>query len=243
MIRASSTSSSTAVDDVLRPIIRLLKASGISDSEIISVVRARCRAYRSESVTGSWLGNADVMQLPEILSLWMHDQEFVGSTGAPCKLNLSPEVPSFRQLVAKAGVTIPPRHALKQLEALGAVQICDKGRKVRLVSNVLFSVSGRRFLSAPSIVAIRWLAESIEHNVLDRPGVLEGRMQRSAFLSVDPKQLPEIERFVRLSGQAFLDTIDQKLRLCSKRSRTGSEPRYGVGVYAFIDRPSRAKRR
>lgn len=242
MTRAPS--SSLVVSGVLRPIVRLLKASGVSDSEIVSAVRAWCRDYRCESVTGAWLGHADVMQLSEILSLWMHDTAFVGNTGVPCKLSLLRGSPSFRELVAKANVTVPTQRALDQLKALGAIQICDKGRKVRLVSNVLFSVVGRRFVSAPSFDAIRRLAETIEHNVFDKPGVLEGRMQRSAFaLSVDPRQLHEIERFVRLSGQAFLDSIDEKLRLCPKRKRSGNGPKYGVGMYAFIDRPKKSPRR
>jgi len=244
MNRTARIPSPVAVSEVFRPIVRLLKASGIADSEIVSAVTASCRDYRNEPVRGLWLSGDEFMQLPDILSAWMQDTAFTESSGEPCKLHLSRQSPSFQELVKKAGVAVPFQEALRQLKARGAVQLCDRGKMVRLVSHVLFSARGRRFLSPPNFNAIRRLAETIENNVLGKRGNVHARMQRSAYsLSLNPKQFQEAERFVRLSGQTFLDTVDEKLRLCSRPNHLGYGRLYGVGIYTFIETSKTLKRR
>jgi hypothetical protein len=101
---------------------------------------------------------------------------------------------------------------------------------------------GKRFLAAPMLNEIRRFAETIEHNVCNDPGPYEGRMQRSAYsATLDPEQFAEVQRFVRLSGQTFLDAVDEKLASCSLPSGHKRSLKYGVGVYVFVDRT--AKRR
>jgi hypothetical protein len=221
---------------VVRPLVRLLKASGIRDLAILSAVGLSCKKYACEPVTGCWLDGARFSELSEILSVWTQDPDFSDENGEPCKLNLGRKSPCLRDVLRKCGVRTHPDQTLEELRKLGAVQPCERNR-LRLVSNVLFSARGKNFLAVPSFNAIRRLTETIEHNVLDNPGALEGLMQRSAYcLSLDQRQFNEVQRFIRLGGQAFLDAVDEKLRLSvTHEKRKG--PRYGVGVYVFMDPP------
>jgi hypothetical protein len=135
-----------------------------------------------------------------------------------------------------------PGVALGHLQALGSVRVCENGHKVRLVSHVLLATMGKKFLVAPMLNQIRKFAETVEHNVCNTPGPFDGRMQRSAqSTTLDPEQVTEVQRFVRLSGQAFLDGVDEKLASCSLSGGHKGGLTYGVGVYVFVDRT--AKRR
>jgi Family of unknown function (DUF6502) len=224
---------------VFRPLVRLLKASGIRDLTILAAVGLTCKKYANEPVTGCWLDGARFSQLSEILSVWMQDPDFSDENGEPCKLNLGRKSPCLSDVLRKSGVLAHPDQTLEELRELGAVQVCGRNR-LRLVSNVLFSVRGKNFLAVPSFNAIRRLAETIEHNVLDSPGALEGLMQRSAYcLSLDQRQFNEVQRFVRLGGQTFLDAVDEKLRVSVTHEKRRAGPRYGVGVYVFVDPPAR----
>jgi hypothetical protein len=99
---------------------------------------------------------------------------------------------------------------------------------------------GKSFLAAPLLNEIRKFAETLEHNVCNSPGPYKGRMQRSAHsTTLDPEQFTEVQRFVRLSGQTFLEGVHEKLASCSlpRGHKRGLE--YGVGVYVFVDRTAK----
>jgi hypothetical protein len=173
--------------------------------------------------------------------VWAGDPAFIDEAGSPVKLTLEggpgpgPRADSFPYLLKKAGVSLAADRALEQLRALGSVQRCDRGRRVRLVSHVLTGVMGDRFLAAPMLDAIRRFAETVEHNLCASPAAAERRMHRSAgCASLDPRELGEVQRFVRSSGEAFLDAVDEKLHSCARKDAK-ERLRYGVGVYVFMD--------
>jgi hypothetical protein len=84
---------------------------------------------------------------------------------------------------------------------------------------------------------IRRFAETVEHNLCDDPGPGGGRIHRWAqCASLDPKEIPEVQRFIRLNGQTFLDAVDEKLGSCAlKGNNKHGGVRCGVGIYAFAD--------
>jgi len=235
---ATRRMSETAVFDVLRPIVRILKASGIEEQLLLSAVREAYRAKSSSPVVrGVWLDHSKFVSLADAVTVWARDPEFIDETGSPMKLSIKPGPRSFASLLKKAHVSIRAEYALRDLETLGSVRVCDAGRRVRLASHVLLTVSGKRFLAAPMINEIRRFAETVEHNLCERPGPTEGRMHRWAQCdALDPRQFTEVQRFVRLGGQTLLDAVDEKLGSC--RARRGERKRitYGLGMYVFVDK-------
>lgn len=227
--------------DVLRPLIHLLRAAGIPESTVRAGSERAYRLYAHTRPRGTWLGSAPFAELADILMVWARDPSFIDEKGVPLRLSRGAGPGSFAVLARRAGVTIGSRRALAHLLALGAVRRCDRGRRVRLVSNVLIGVMGGRFLVAPMLDAVRRFCETVEHNLCEPHGAGDGRLHRWAdAASLDLRQLPEMQRFVRSSGQSFLDAVDEKLAACSaprprRRARNGLP--YGVGVYVFMDEP------
>jgi len=175
--------------------------------------------------------------------VWARDPEFIDDTGSPMKLRVGGGPSSFQSLMKKARVAIEADRALEQLQALGSVQRCDRGRRVRLVSNVLLTVAGNQFVAVSLLDAIRRFAKTIEHNLDVKPGSIQGRMNRLAYCaSLDPAQFVEVQRFVRLSGQAFLDAVDEKLSSCRLENNKKHGLYYGVGIYVTVEKPQKPRR-
>jgi hypothetical protein len=218
----------------LRPVMRILKRSGIGDETIMDAVSAICRQYRTEPACGIACDSARVRALADILMVWSRDPEFIDERGLPMDLHLGKFDLSFGYLLKKARISVPELEAVEQLCALRAVQLCDRKRKVRLKSRVLISATGYRFLISPVLDEIRRFAETVEHNICEAPSALDGRMQRTTLCaSLDPKRLIEVQSFARQTGQSFLEALDEKLGSCTSRGKRGLE--YGAGVYIFVD--------
>jgi len=249
--RTTIKGSRRIVFDVLRPVVRILRVSGFSEEEIQSVVARACKLYARSPARGIWLDQTHglgldqerVTELMNLLRVWSQEPDFVDQSGQPKRLSLE-GAGSFRALLRRAKCSLASRRTLEQLQALGSVQLCDRGRRVRLLSNVLIVVVGNRFVVAPSIDSIRRFAETIEHNLCEgtRPG--EGRIHRwAACDALDPTQLGEVQRFVRSNGQTLLEALDEKLISSSTPRGRRRGISYGVGLYVFIDKPRRAHRR
>lgn len=229
-------SQSTAFD-VMRPIVHLLRTSGVAAGDVRSATERALRGYAHVPARGAWLDRACFQELADVLMVWAGDPEFIDEAGSPVRLTLEgrPRPRSFPYLLKKAGVSLAADRALEQLSTLGSVQRCDRGRRIRLVSHVLSGLMGERFLAAPMLDAIRRFAETVEHNLCARHDAAQHRMQRWAgCASLDPRHLREVQRFVRSSGEAFLDAVDEKL-LSSARKDAKARLRYGVGIYVFMD--------
>ncbi|MGH8260293.1 MAG: hypothetical protein ACREUG_11435, partial [Steroidobacteraceae bacterium] len=134
--------------------------------------------------------------------------------------------------------------ALAQLRLVGSIRPCDRGRRVRLLSNVVIPVMGRQFIAPPMLDSIRRFAETVEYNLCEGPRPGEGRMHRWAICAaLDPSQLGEAHRAVRSTGQTFLEAIDEKLGSCA--TKPGAKRRgvtFGVGLYVFVDEPKKNRR-
>lgn len=238
--------------DVLRPVVRILRLSGYTEEMIRSALNRACRRYARSPVRGAWLESthglgldrARVITLMNVLRVWSQNPEFVDEKGQPKPVTLGDGPGSFRALLRSAKCNLAISRAVEQLKALGSVQLCDRGTRMRLLSNVLIVVAGNRFVVAPSIDAIRRFAETIEHNLCagSRPG--EGRIHRwAACEALDASQLEEIQRYVRSNGQIFLEALDDKLSSSKLRRSRRRAISYGVGFYVFTDRPPRNRRR
>ena len=249
--RTTITGSNRVVFDVMRPVVRILRVSGFSEQEIRSVVARACKLYARSPARGIWLDQthglgldqARITELMNLLRAWSQDPEFVDQSGQPKRLSLE-GAGSFRALLRRAKCSLTSTRTLEQLQALGSVQLCDRGRRVRLLSDVLVPVKRNRFAVAPMLNSLRWFEESLEHNLCDNPRRGEGRLHRWVICAdLNPVRLVEVERYVRSNGQTLIESIDEKLSSCSLRSSKRRGITYGVGLYVFIDRPKKRPRR
>jgi len=238
---ATRRMSETAVFDVLRPIVRILKASGIEEPAVHAAVGSAYRRYRHSPIRGVWLDRSHFMELVNIVMTWARDPEFIDEAGSPMKLSVRSGPHSFASVVKKARASVNPSVALRHLQALRSVRLCNNSRDARLLSHVLLTVTGKRFLTVPMLNEIRRFAETIEYNSCETPGSVDGRMHRWAeSASLAPSQFAEVQRFVRLSGQALLDSVDEKL--LSSEDQSGKDGLgYGVGIYVFLDTKPRSR--
>jgi hypothetical protein len=228
--------------EVLRPVVHVLRACGIPESVLrVESERAYGR-YARISSRGVWTARACFPQLARILTVWSRDPAFIDEAGSPRRLPLGAGAGSFAALLRKAAVSLTASEAIGYLQALECIRRCDRGRRVRLASNVLLGLMGSRFLAAPMLDAVRRFAETAELDLCGRRAV-DTRMHRWADCArVDPRQLPELQRFVRSSGQTFLEAVDEKLLACAVPRRGAAARRtvrrglrYGVGVYVHLD--------
>jgi hypothetical protein len=230
------------VPRILRPAVRLLKSAGVSDAAIIEAVSNACRQHAREKVRGIEIGFDRLRELVDIVILWARDPEFVDDQGAPKQLSLVNEGATFQRLVSKSRVSMGTQDAVKHLCELRSARLCDKNRKIRLLSHVVLSVTPRHFVVAPVLDEMRRFLETIEHNVCTNAQAWEGRMQRTVMCwSLDPARFSEAQRFVRQNAQSFLDALDEKLSTCRSRERD-SGLSYGAGVYVFVDQSSARRR-
>lgn len=249
--RGSMRGSRQVVFQVMRPVVRILRVSGFSEQEILSEVSRACRLYASTPARGIWLDKthglgldqARITELMNLLRVWSQNPEFVDESGQPKRLSVDSGVGSFQALLRRAKCSLASRRTLAQLQALGSVQLCDRGRRVRLLSDVLVPVKRKRFAVAPMLNSLRWFEESLEHNLCDSPRRGEGRLHRWVICAdLNPARLVEVERYVRSNGQTLVESIDEKLSSCALRSAKRRGITYGVGLYAFIDGPRKRPR-
>jgi hypothetical protein len=247
---ATLRGSHRAVFDAMRPIVRILRISGFADDTIRSAVGRACHLYARSPARGIWLDHtrglgldqARIAELTNLLRVWSQDPDFVDQTGHPKRLILTGGAGSFRALLRRANCSLSGQRALAHLRSLGSVQPCDRGRRVRLVSDVLIPVKGKRFVVAPVIESIRWFGETLEHNLCEGPRPGAGRWHRWAICTaLDPARLSEIERHVRSIGQTAIESIDEKLSTCAMRGAKRGIT-YGVALYVFVDRSKRRRR-
>ncbi len=225
---------------LLRVIVHLLRASGIPERALRSMSERFYRQYARTPARGIWLDCARFLQLAQALGVWARDPEFIDETGSPMRLRcaggLHPGPGSFPYLLKKAGVAIGARSALAQLQAFGSIRRCDRGQRVRLVSDVLRGVMGDRFLAGPMLDSIRRCAETVEYNVCGKPAAADGLMHRwTGCAALDARRLDEVQRFVRSNGQQFLDAVGEKFHSCAGRAAR-KRLCYGVGLYVYVDR-------
>ena len=240
------------VFNVIRPVVRILRVSGFSAEEILSEIARACKLYARTPARGIWLDKthglgldqARITELMNLLRVWSQNPEFVDENGQPKRLSLDIGASSFQALLRRAKCSLPSARILAQLQALGSVQLCDRGKRVRLLSDVLVPVKRKRFAVAPMLNSLRWFEESLEHNLCDSPRRGEGRLHRWVICAnLNPTRLVEVERYVRANGQTLVEAIDEKLSSCAVGSSKRRGITYGVGLYAFMDRPAYKPRR
>jgi len=221
---------------VLRPIVRMLRSAGVSQAQMIECIQQAAEEHSGDTVCGR-LGSDTrrdaIAALLEVTTAWARSSEWTDGTGRPRELSLRADDPKgFAALVREAEPELSPAAALEQLKSLQVVRLVRNDESVRLLSPVII----HRALDT-NLETLRGFAETLEHNLF-RPRNAAARMQLVASrLSLDPARFEEFGRFIRRSGESFLESADEALGayVTSQRDR-GAQ--FGVGVFVFYDGPS-----
>jgi hypothetical protein len=226
---------------VLRPVVRLLRAAGVTEEIILAHVSRALALHRQDTVRGRLdapMTQAHVRALGNLLARWSRSAEWAGADGMPRDLPIvAGEAGGFAELVAAVSSTLRADEALALLEQFGTVVRVADGQRVRLLSAALLHASDEGFAAEPVLADLRRFARTIEYNVFEKGASGPGRFQMSTLRAhLDPAQLEAFDRYLRRSGQVFLTAADDEL---ARYEDPGvKEPEgFGVGVFMFREDP------
>ena len=171
--------------------------------------------------------------LAEVTAAWARSSEWTDSIGQPRELSLHADDPKgFAALVRHAQPELSPAAALEQLKRLEVVRLVRNDESVRLLTPVIIHHALDTHLES-----LRRFAETLEHNIF-RPRNAAARMQLVASrLSLDPARFEDFAKFIRRTGQSFLESAYDALGAYVTDQRDRGTP-FGVGVFVFCDRAS-----
>jgi len=237
--------------DALRPILRLLVASGLSVSEILSLARKALRRHAHEPVRGRLQEGAEQTLLgpaAAVTSAWRQEPRWTDETGEPRLLALTGTGDdSFAALVAAVAPESNPKLLLAELRRSRTVAAAP-GKRLRLIAKSIVFADPSRFDVASLLTHLRRYAETLEFNVLDSKRPADGLLERSAHaFDLDEAQFPEFDRYMRHQLETLVAAGDAQLRQYQVKEPDAPKSAYGFGVYLFRDKPaaknSRKKRK
>lgn len=236
----------------LRPLLRVLLASGLTPVELKALLARGLREHRKEALRGQWQDNAfeNLMgAAAAVASTWRQGVRWLDAQGEPRALSLTRAgTGSFADLVKEASPGIDPRAALADLERTETVVRLPRGQ-VRLVARAVVLTDGDRFDAVGVLTHLRRFLEMIEHNVFELDDPSEGFLERAVHAAnLDPARFEEFSRYFRRQLEAFVLAGDTTLRKYEVKEPNAPTSAYGFGVYVFRDaekpaKPSRRTRR
>lgn len=224
---------------VVRPIVRVLRAAGLTEAQITGCVAEAVRQHTADQTRGH-LGSGTrrdtLTALAEITALWARSPDWTDSAGRPRELSLRPGDPKgFAALVHTAEPRLSATEALAQLRRHEVVRLAPNAQSVRLVTHVLLQPMGSGFAVEATLKDLRRFAETLEHNIFARAAGQPGRMQRMASrMALNPARFQDFERFVMRNGQIFLESADDILGTYVAREGRGGAG-FGVGLFVYQD--------
>lgn len=226
---------------VLRPIVRLLRAAGVTEEVIHAQVTRALALHRQDTIRGRLdapMSQETVRGLSDVLGRWSRSPEWAGPDGMPRDLALADEEPkSFPALVGTMKPRMAANEALELLERFGAVTRVAEGRRVRLLSAVLLITAEDGFAAEPILTDLRRFARTIEYNVFEKGASGPGRFQMSTLrANVDPARADEFGRYVRRTSSVMLTAADDELARYENLDVEQPEC-FGIGVFMFRDDP------
>jgi hypothetical protein len=240
MLDASTQSSrvKSSARILIRRVVRILKACGISDSELREIFGQEIST--SASMVQSHVSSATARQIitcSDVVLKWRRDSKFLTSEGLPGLLSLRGVSSNFSELVHSVSPSDDPSELLMTLKELGVVRMTES-ESIELISESVVACSGREgsvIASEPVLEHICGFLGSVEYNLFDKPSRARGRFERACYASVSDKLVPVLENLVSSRGQDFVDIIDEWLARRAIRPTNGAETvLVGAGAYVFI---------
>ena len=226
------------VGELLEPLVRLFMAGGLSADDIRRQVQTAIdrQHFNSDAPASLNLGSRQ-RDCMEVMCVWRRNREFLGTDGLPIALPEGGAGPSFESLCRASGVASDPHSLLETLKSFGAVKVLTSGHiEAQTPTFLLGNPDSKGEIAADGVIKqIAGFVRSVEHNVLEAPGVGRTRFERACSVVVPAELVPIFERTVRERGQLFVDVLDEWL----ERHRDQASPsnqyfEVGAGAY-FLD--------
>lgn len=243
--RGPASSRSALAYRSLRPLLRILIASGLTAGELKAMLRRALREHRKESVHGEWQESAFENLLgaaAAIASTWRQGVRWLDEHGEPRTLTLTRAgTGSFAELVKEASPAADPRAALADLERTGTA-VRQPKNAIRLVGRAIVFTNPDHFDAVGILTHLRRFLEMLEHNVFELDDPADGYLERAAHAAnLDPARFAEFNRYFHRQLEAFVLAGDATLRKYEVKEPGAPTGAYGFGVYVFRDADPAAK--
>ena len=236
-----------------RPLSRLLLASGLTATELHSLLERAIREHGREKVRGTWQDDAFETLLgsaAEVVSTWRQGVRWLDAQGEPRPLTFTRAgTGSFAELMKEAVPGSDPRAVLADLERTKTVAREAKG-EIRLIGRAVVFTGADQFDAIGVLTHLRRFVEMLEHNVFEIDDPAEGLLERAVHAAnLDPKRFAEFNRVMRRHLESFVLAGDTTLRDYVVKEPNAPTGAYGFGVYVFKDpnepkpSPRRTRRR
>jgi hypothetical protein len=223
----------------LRPLSRLLLASGFTPAELRALVARAVEEHGRERVRGTWQENAFESLLGSaaaVVSTWRQGVRWLDGEGEPRPLTLTRTGSgSFADLVREAAPGMGPQAVLADLERTETVVRQPRG-EIRLVGRAIVLAGSDQFEAIGVLTHLRRFLEMVEHNVFELDDPSEGLLERAVHAAnLDPERFAEFNRVMRRHLEAFVLAGDATLRDYAVKEPGAPTGAYGFGVYVFRD--------
>jgi hypothetical protein len=224
----------TPASAILRPLLRVLIAAGLTEQELLEICARQVQHVRKT------LGRQRLRPLEyegpgleRIISRWITDTTFLDE-GGPAVLNYSGRR-SFKVLVRRASVRMSPQLALRGLRRHRVVSV-SRNNQIHLVSRYFPCRAANAVdMNIFAQMTVDFL-RTLEFNFLGNPQRGHGLFQRLAHSrSLDPQLAPLFNRYARKQGELLLEAVDDWLarRESPRKKRRKKNIRLGLGVYVI----------
>lgn len=220
---------------VLTPLLRVLRAAGLSKKQLIEVCEKNIRGLPDRTYRARSSVLPEPVTLEDIVSHWTNTPAYLDQSGT-VRLRMRGRKPSFHSLVKAVAPKLSPTLVLRALKRSRVVRVTKDGR-VELLSH-FYPTRDRGTVDLESFtnMTIDFLRTQ-EFNYLNNPSMGHGLFQRRAHkFNSDARLAPVFNRYVREQGQLFLEAIDEWLvRHQPKKTgrRRKKRVRLGVGIYVI----------
>ncbi len=250
--RTSATRTALAYR-AFRPLSRILLTSGLTATELQSLLARTLREHGRESVRGTWQDDAFETLLGSaaaVVSTWRQSVRWLDESGEPRPLTLTRAgTGSFVDLVREAAPGTDPRAVFADLQRTKTVVRRPRG-EIRLVARAVVFAGSHQFDAIGVLTHLRRFIEMVEHNVLELDDPADGLLERAVHAAnLDPVRFAEFNRIMRRHLESFVLAGDATLRDYAVKEPGAPTGAYGFGVYVFRDpdeqpkSPRRARRR
>jgi hypothetical protein len=229
----------------IRPIVRLLRSAGVSQTVILESVKRASAQHDDEKPKGR-LGSGtryqSVLALGAVTGAWARSPDWTDESGVARELSLRKDDPrGFSALVRSVDPQLNAAAVLKELQQLNTVTLAANASHVRLLQHTVVLAGDDTFSVEPILRDLQRFAETLEHNVFHKGEDGVRRMQMTAGrLSIDPDKFADFARFAARNAQVFLDSADDRLNATAEVAQAAGAG-YGVGVFVFFEEPPKVK--
>jgi hypothetical protein len=224
---------------VLRPIVRILRSAGVSESGLLEGVKRASAQHDGDAKRGR-LGSGSryetLLALSSVTGAWARSSAWTDDSGHARELSLRKEDPKgFAALVRSVDPRLNAPAVLKELQSKEVVRILANATGVRLLRHSVLNTSEETFSVEPVLRDLQRFAETLEHHAFRDRSIASGQTQiTAARLSIDPAKFDDFCRFVARNGQMLLDSADDRLN-SYREVADGAGANYGVGVFVFFE--------